>query len=196
MDMDKLTEKAQQAMVSAQETALRMNHQQVDGEHLHFALLTQEEGLIPRLINVMGINIDWLINDVENVLKKQPAVYGATASGLYATRRLNEILLHAGDEAKKFKDEYVGVEHIYLALLRERKTPSEEIFRRYGINRENFLSALEKVRSNQRITSRNPEETYEALARFGRDLVDMARKGKLDPVIGRDTEIRRVIRIL
>ena len=109
---------------------------------------------------------------------------------------MNEILLHAGDEAKKFKDEYVGVEHIYLALLRERNTPSEKVFRRHGINRENFLAALGKVRSNQRITSRNPEETYEALARFGRDLVDMARKGKIDPVIGRDSEIRRVIRIL
>ena len=148
MDMDKFTEKAQQALGTAQEIALRMQHQQVDGEHLHLALLTQEDGLIPRLINFMGINCDLLINDVENELKKQPAVYGTAASSLYATRRLNEILLHAGDEAGKFKDEYVGVEHIYLALLRERRTPSEEIFRRHGITREKFLAALEKVRSN------------------------------------------------
>jgi len=196
MDLDKFTEKAQEALGSAQETALRMNHQQVDGEHLHLALLTQEEGLIPRLMNFMGVNTRLLINDVEKELEKQPSVYGSTASNIYATRRLNEIFLHAGDEAAKFKDEYVGVEHLYLALIRERSTPSERIFRQHGINRENFLAALGKVRSNQRITSKNPEETYEALARFGSDLVDMARKGKLDPVIGRDSEIRRVIRIL
>jgi ATP-dependent Clp protease ATP-binding subunit ClpB len=196
MDMDKLTEKAQEALGTAQEIALRMKHQQVDGEHMHLALLMQEEGLIPRLLGFMGVNTGLMIDDIERELEKQPSVYGTAASSLYATRRLNEILLHAGDEAKKFKDEYVGVEHIYLALLRERNTPSEKIFRRHGINRENFLAALGKVRSNQRITSRNPEETYEALARFGRDLVDMARKGKIDPVIGRDSEIRRVIRIL
>ncbi len=196
MDMDKFTEKTQQALASAQEIALRMKHQQVDGEHLHLALLTQEEGLIPRLVSFMGINNELIIDDVEKELGKQPAVYGTAASNVYATRRLNEILLHAGDEAGKFRDEYVGVEHIYLTLLKERNTPSESVFKRYGINRENFLSALGKVRSNQRITSKNPEQTYEALARFGRDLVDMARKGKLDPVIGRDAEIRRVIRIL
>jgi ATP-dependent Clp protease ATP-binding subunit ClpB len=196
MDMDRFTDKAQEAIGTAQETALRMNHQQVDGEHLHLALLTQDEGLIPRLVSFMGLNTELLISDVKRELEKQPAVYGTAASSLYATRRLNEILLNAVDEAKKFKDEYTGVEHIYLALLKERNTPSSEIFKRHGINRENFLAALGKVRSNQRITSKNPEETYEALTRFGRDLVDMARKGKLDPVIGRDSEIRRVIRIL
>ncbi len=196
MDMEHFTQKAQEALGTAQEIALRMNHQQVDGEHLHLALLTQEDGLIPRLISFMGIDNGLMVSDVEKELEKQPAVYGSAVSNLYATRRLNEILLHAGDEAKKFKDEYVGVEHIYLALLRERNTASESVFKRHGINRESFLSALGKVRSNQRITSKNPEETYEALTRFGRDLVDMARKGKLDPVIGRDSEIRRVIRIL
>lgn len=196
MNLDKFTDKAQEALGNAQEIALRMQHQQVDGEHLHMALLTQEEGLIPRLISFMGINNDLLINDVQKELDKQPAVYGTATSNLYATRRLNEILLHAGDEADKFKDEYAGVEHIYIALLKERNTPSENVFKKHGINRENFLAALGKVRSNQRITSKNPEETYEALTRFGSDLVDLARKGKLDPVIGRDSEIRRVIRIL
>ncbi len=196
MDMERFTDKAQEAIGLAQETALRMNHQQVDGEHLHLALLTQEEGLIPRLISFMGLNTELVASDVKRELDKQPAVYGTAASNMYATRRLNEILLHAADEAEKFKDEYTGVEHIYLSLLKERNSPSSDIFRRHGINRENFLAALGKVRSNQRITSKNPEETYEALSRFGRDLVDMARKGKLDPVIGRDSEIRRVIRIL
>lgn len=196
MDMDRFTDKAQEAIGAAQEIALRMNHQQVDGEHLHMALLTQEEGLIPRLISFTGVDIGLLISDVQRELDKLPAVYGTGASGLYASRRLNSILLQASDEAGRFKDEYVGVEHIYMALLKERNTPSADIFRKNGINRENFLSALSKVRSNQRITSKNPEKTYEALTRFGRDLVDMARKGKLDPVIGRDSEIRRVIRIL
>lgn len=196
MNFDKLTDKAQESVGLSQEIAIRMNHQQVDGEHLHLALLTQEEGLIPRLISFMGENADLVTRDVERELEKVPAIYGAGASSVYASRRLNEIFLHAEDEAKKFKDEYVSVEHIYLALLKERNTASEAVFKRHNINRERFLSALEKVRSNQRITSKNPEGTYEALARFGRDLVDLARKGKLDPVIGRDSEIRRVIRIL
>lgn len=196
MNFDKLTEKVQEAIGAAQQTALRMNHQQVDGEHMHMALLEQEDGLIAKLITFMGGNPELVKKDVEKELEKIPAVYGAGTSSLYASRRFNEIIMHAEDEAKKFKDEYVSVEHIYLALLKERNTPSDAIFKRHGINREKFLSALGKVRSNQRITSKNPEETYEALTRFGRDLVDLARKGKLDPVIGRDSEIRRVIRIL
>lgn len=196
MDFDKFTEKAQQAISSAQETALRLSHQQVDGEHLLMALLDQEDGLIPRLITFMEDNPSLVARDVEAELGKLPSVYGSGAGSLYASRRFNEILVHAGDEAKKFKDEFTGVEHLYLALLRERNTPSDAVFRRHGITREKFLSALGKVRSNQRITSKNPEETYEALARFGRDLVEQARKGGLDPVIGRDSEIRRVVRIL
>jgi ATP-dependent Clp protease ATP-binding subunit ClpB len=196
MNIDKFTEKSQQAVTAAQEIALRLGHQQVDGEHIHLALLNQEDGLIPKLISVMGENADLITSSIENELEKLPKVFGNSISSLYATRRFNEILLHAGDEAGKFKDEYVGVEHIYLALLREKNTPSEHVFKRYNINRERFLSALSKVRSNQRITSRNPEETYDALKRFGRDLVELASKGKLDPVIGRDAEIRRVIRIL
>jgi ATP-dependent Clp protease ATP-binding subunit ClpB len=196
MDIDKFTEKSQQAVTAAQEIALRLGHQQVDGEHIHLALLNQEDGLIPKLISVMGENADLITSSIENELEKLPKVFGNSISSLYATRRFNEILLHAVDEAGKFKDEYVGVEHIYLALLREKNTPSEHVFKRHNINRERFLSALSKVRSNQRITSRNPEETYDALKRFGRDLVELASKGKLDPVIGRDAEIRRVIRIL
>lgn len=196
MNIERFTEKAQEAIGAAQEIAVRYGHQQIDGEHLHLALLNQDEGLIPRLISFMGENVELVKKDVEKELEKVPKVYGSGASNLYATRRLNEILIHAEDEAKKFMDEYVGVEHIYLALLRERSTPSDAIFKRHRINHERFLAALSKVRSNQRITSKNPEETYEALNRFGRDLVELAKKGKLDPVIGRDTEIRRVIRIL
>jgi len=196
MNIDKFTEKGQQIITAAQEIALKLGHQQVDGEHIHLALLNQEDGLIPKLIVVMGENADLITGSIEKELEKLPKVFGSSSSSLYATRRFNEILIYANDEAEKFKDEYVGVEHIYLALLREKNTPSEYVFKRYNINRERFLSALSRIRSNQRITSRNPEETYDALKKFGRDLVEFAGKGKLDPVIGRDAEIRRVIRII
>ncbi len=196
MNIDKFTEKAQAALSEAQDTAVRMGHQQVDGEHIHLALAAQEDGLIPKLIGYMGQDIRLYAKDIELVLEKLPKVYGSGASGLYATRRFNEILIHAEDEAKRFKDEYTSVEHIYMALLKEKNTPSQAIFRRFGITLENFMAALSKVRSNQRITSKNPEETYDALKRFGRDLVELAKSGKLDPVIGRDAEIRRAIRIL
>jgi ATP-dependent Clp protease ATP-binding subunit ClpB len=196
MNIDKFTEKAQQVVEVSQEIAVRKKHQQLDGEHVHFALFKQEDGLIPKLINYMGENVSLITKDIETELDRLPAVHGSSAATVYASRRFNEILLNAQDEAKKFKDEYTGVEHLYIALLKERGTPSEKIFTRYNINRERFLTALSKVRSSQRITSKNPEGTYQALERFGRDLVELARKGKTDPVIGRDAEIRRVIRIL
>ncbi len=143
----------------------------------------------------MGQNLELIKSDLEKELNKLPKVYGG-ASNVYASRRFNEIFLHAQDEIKKFKDDFAGVEHIFLALLKERGTPSETIFKRHNINVERFLQVLGKVRSNQRITNKNPENTYEALTRFGRDLVELAKTGKIDPVIGRESEIRRVIRIL
>ncbi len=196
MDIERFTEKAQSAISESQDIALKMGHQQVDGEHLHFALLTQEDGLIPKLIGYMGQDIGLFTNDIEAELKKLPKVYGSGASSMYATRRYNEIMVHSEEEAKRFKDEYTSVEHIYMALLKEKNTPSQSVFKRYGITLEKFMTALSKVRSNQRITSKNPEDTYDALKKYGRDLVEYARSGKLDPVIGRDSEIRRAIRIL
>ena len=196
MNIDKFTEKAQEVISSSQETAIRLGHQQVDGEHIHLAMLNQDDGLIPKLISYMGINTQVYKNDVEKELERLPKVYGSGATNMYATRRFNEILIRAEDEAKKFKDDYTGVEHMYIGLLKEKDTPSQVIFKRHGINLEKFMAALSKVRSNQRITSKNPEETYDALKRFGRDLVELARQGKVDPVIGRDAEIRRAIRIL
>lgn len=196
MNMDNFTEKVQAAISAAQDIAVRMGHQQVDGEHIHLALVTQEDGLIPKLIGYMGQDIRLYIKDVEAELEKIPKVYGSGATNMYATRRFSEILIHAQDEAKRFNDDYTSVEHIYMAMLKEKNSPSQVIFRRFGITLEKFMAALSKVRSNQRITSKNPEETYEALKRFGRDLVELARNGKLDPVIGRDAEIRRAIRIL
>ena len=196
MNFDKFTEKAQAAVATAQEIAVRMGHQQLDGEHIHLALASQQDGLIPRLLGYMGHDIELYGKDVEAELAKLPKIQGSAASAVYASRRFNEILIHAQDEAKRFKDEYTGAEHIFIALLKERNTPSQTVFKRYSITVENFMEALGKVRSNQRITSQNPEETYDSLKRFGRDLVELARQGKIDPVIGRDAEIRRAIRIL
>ncbi|MFZ5974857.1 MAG: ATP-dependent chaperone ClpB [Bacillota bacterium] len=196
MNFEKFTEKAQAAAISAQEIAIRMGHQELTGEHIHLALATQQDGLIPRLLGYMGHDIDLYAKDVEAELDKLPRIHGSAASAVYASRRFNELLIHAQDEAKRFKDEYTGAEHIFIALLKERNTLSQAIFRRYNITVENFMAALSKVRSNQRITSQNPEETYDSLKRFGRDLVELARQGKVDPVIGRDAEIRRAIRIL
>jgi ATP-dependent Clp protease ATP-binding subunit ClpB len=195
MDMDRLTEKAMAAVAAAQEAGLRLGHQQIDGEHLHYALASQQDGLIPKLLGYMGIDTAQYVKSVESELNKLPKVQGASAS-VYASRRFSELLVKAQDEAKRFKDEYTGVEHLYIALLKERGTPSAAIFKQYGITLDSFMAALTKVRGNQRVTSQNPEETYDSLTRFGRDLVEMAKQGKIDPVIGRDGEIRRAIRIL
>ncbi len=196
MNIDKFTEKSQLAIQEAQEIAIRMGNQEIDGEHLHYSLFHQQEGLIPRLINYMGINSELYNKDLQRELEKIPRVSGSGASNLYATRRFNELLLKSEDEAKAFHDEYVSVEHIYISLLKEKNTPSQVVFQRHNITLQRFLEALSKIRSNQRVQSKNPEDTYEALTKYGRDLVDMAKDGKLDPVIGRDEEIRRVIRIL
>jgi len=196
MEMDRFTEKALAALSSAQETAVRMGHQQADGEHIHYALSVQQDGLIPKLLGYMGKDTALYVKDLENELNKLPRIQGSSVSEVYATRRMSEILIRAQDEAKRFKDDYAGVEHLYLALLKERGTPSASMFKRHGITVENFMAALSKVRGGQRVTSQNPEGTYDSLNRFGRDLVELAKQGKIDPVIGRDAEIRRAIRIL
>ena len=195
MNFEKYTEKSRQAVSLSQEIAIKKENQQIEGEHLHLALLLQEEGLIPKLLQFMGENLSIITNDVEKEVEKFPKVYGHDSS-IFATRRFNKLLLDAEDISKKFKDEYVGVEHLYLSLLDERNTPSEKVFKSFNINRERFLEALTKIRGNQRITNQNPEENYDVLNKYGRDLVDLARKGKLDPVIGRDSEIRHTIQIL
>ena len=195
MNIEKYTQNAQGAIIDCQNIAVEEGHQQIDGEHLHLALLMQKDGLIPKLIKFMGINTGEVIGAVQQQIDKLPKVSGS-AESMYTTRRLQQILLNAEKKADKMKDEYVSVEHLYLALLDERNTPSAEIFKRYGITRDKFLEALNQVRGNQRVTSQNPEENYDALNKYGRDLVEMARDGKLDPVIGRDSEIRHTIQIL
>lgn len=195
MNIEKYTQNAQGAIIDCQNIAVEEGHQQIDGEHLHLALLMQKDGLIPKLLKFMNINTGEVIGAVQQQIDKLPKVSGS-AESMYTTRRLQQLLLNAEKKAEKMRDEYVSVEHLYLALLDERNTPSAEIFKRYGITKDKFLEALNQVRGNQRVTSQNPEENYDALNKYGRDLVEMARDGKLDPVIGRDSEIRHTIQIL
>ena len=195
MNMDKYTQNAQAAVAESQGIAAEFGQQQVDGEHLHLALLRQEEGLVPKLLTYMGLDVAVLEGEVRREIDRLPKVSGGGGQ-LYASQRLLRLLDAAEECAKQFKDEYVSVEHLYLALIDENGTPSARILGRYGVDREKFLQALTKVRGSQRVTSQNPEEGYEALTKYGRDLVEMARQGKLDPVIGRDSEIRHTIQIL
>ena len=195
MNIEKYTQNAQQAIMDCQNIAISEGHQMLDGEHLHLALMMQKDGLIPKLIKFMNLDPTSIIADLQEEMEKLPKVSGA-ADNMYSSRRLSQILMKAEKIADDFKDEYVSVEHLYLALLEERGTPSAKIFSKFGIDKNKFLEALSKVRGNQRVTSQNPEDNYDALNKYGRDLVEMAREGKLDPVIGRDAEIRHAIQIL
>ncbi len=196
MNIDKFTQRAQEALTSAQEQALKLGNQQIESEHLHYALLVQKEGLIGKLMSYLQKDAAAMEKELYTYLEGLPKVEGQSASNVYLSRKANQLIVSAKEQAEEFKDEYIGVEHLYLALLEERGTFSVKLLSRYDIQRENVLNALMKIRSNQRITSQNPEDTYEVLEKYGRDLVEMARKGKIDPVIGRDQEIRRAIRIL
>ncbi len=196
MNLERFTEKAQEAVVMSQQNAIRLDQQQVDAEHLALALVEQEDGLIPKLLWVLNVNPNDLAGEIRRELDRQPKVYGAAASNVYATRRFNQMLMNAEDKAKKLQDEYVSVEHLFMALMDERGGFISNLLKRCGVDSGSFLEALKKIRGNQRVTNQNPEMGYQALEKYGRDLVELARRGKLDPVIGRDSEIRRVIRIL
>ncbi|MDW7678711.1 MAG: Clp protease N-terminal domain-containing protein, partial [Bacillota bacterium] len=169
MQMEKLTHKSREAFEQAQEIAVRHAHQQIDGEHLHAALLMQENGLIPTILNEMDVNVRSLTDAVNNALDKLPGVRGGGVQ-LYATRRLNELLLKAEEYAKRYQDEYIAVEHLYLALISETETASARRLQQAGITEDRFLSALQKIRGGQRVTTENPEETYQVLQKYGRDL--------------------------
>ena len=199
MDFNKLTQKSQEAFTEAQNKAVSFGHVEVDCEHLLWSLLDQPDGLVPRLLQRMDIRPDMVKNEVTAELDRKPRVSGpgSEAGKIYVSQRLNRILVAAENEAKRLKDEYVSVEHLFMALLAEgEKVPSGRILKQAGINHERFLKTLTEVRGSQRVQSANPEATYEALEKYGRDLVKMARTDKLDPVIGRDEEVRRVIRVL
>ena len=199
MNLNQFTQKVQEALSEAQNVAIEHKHQQIDAEHLLMALLNLPEGLLPRFFQKMEIPVASFVQGLEDRLQNLPQVSGpgVQPGSIYVTPRLNQMLVRAQEEAKRLKDEYVSAEHILLALLEEGpKTPAGGLFQKFGLTKDRFLKALTEIRGKQRITSATPEGTYEPLKLYGRDLVELAQKGKLDPVIGRDTEIRRVIRIL
>ena len=193
MNIQKFTQKSVEAVNDCEKLAYEYGNQEIEQEHLLVALLRQEDGLILKLIEKMEIDKDHFINNAENHLAKRVKVSGGQ---IYIGQQLNKVLISAEDEAKQMGDEYVSVEHLFLSMLRYPNKALKEIFKEYGITRERFLQALSTVRGNQRVTSDNPEATYDTLEKYGYDMVERARDQKLDPVIGRDAEIRNTIRIL
>lgn len=199
MNIDRMTQKAQEAVKLAHGLAVRRKHQEVDGEHLLMALLEQEGGLVPGLLGKLGVALPQFKARLEGELDSRPRISGGSheAGKIYVTQRLNELLVSSADEAERLKDEYLSTEHMLLALCDEdNRTYAGRLLKEFEVSRKKVLAELKEIRGNQRVTSDNPEGAYEALKKYGNDLVDMARKGKLDPVIGRDAEIRSVVRIL
>ena len=194
MNISKFTQKSVEAVQNCEKLAYEYGNQQIDQEHLLVSLLKLDDSLILKLITKMGISGEQFTDEAEASLKKLPKVSGG--GQVYLTQDLNKVLIDAEDEAKAMGDEYVSVEHLFLCLLKEPNRAIKELFRTYGIDRNKFLQALSTVRGNQRVTSDNPEATYDTLNKYGSDLVEKARDQKMDPVIGRDAEIRNVIRIL
>ena len=195
MNIEKYTQKMQGAILDAQSIANSYGHQQLEIAHVHYAIISDSDGLIPKLLEAMNVDVNSLKADLKSDLEKLPKVSGSSAQ-LYMSSELNNVLTKAEKIASDFKDEYVSVEHLYLAILDSNNQEVSRSMTKYGINKDEFMKALTMVRGNQRVTSQNPEDTYDALNKYGTDLVDAARKGKLDPVIGRDLEIRRAIEIL
>ena len=193
MNAERFTEKAREAIAGAQKVAARMDHQSIDAEHLLLSLLDQEKGLTAAVLNKAGISVDALTIRLQREVEKFPKVGRVDTQNV--TARFSKVMGAAEDEAKKLKDEYVSVEHFLLAMTDD-KGAAGTILKEFGVSRDRLLRALQEVRGSQRVTSQNPEETYQALEKYGRDLTDFAKRGKLDPVIGRDEEIRRVVQIL
>ena len=194
MNISKFTQKSIEAVQDAEKLATDYGNQQITEEHFLLALMQQEEGLIPKLFQKMDIDVNYFTNDATMMVQNLPKVSGGGQQ--YVDRYLNDVLLHGEDEAKKMGDDYVSVEHLFLSLIQYPDDTIKEKFREFGITRDRFLQALSTVRGNQKVTSDNPEDTYDSLEKYGEDLVAKARDQKLDPIIGRDEEIRNVIRIL
>jgi ATP-dependent Clp protease ATP-binding subunit ClpB len=199
MNIDKMTLRVQQSLNEAQLTAVKYNHQQVDVIHLFSALVNQDDGLVPNIFEKMGVNLKGLKQEIHLQLDKMPKVLGEGAqnSGVYATRRIEEVLVKADSIAQDFKDSYISVEHVMIAIMDiDNKGIVGGILNKFSINKEQFMKVLSQVRGSQRVDTQDPEGTYDALAKYGTNLVELAKKHKLDPVIGRDEEIRRTVRIL
>lgn len=195
MNIEKYTQKMQGAILDSQNLATSYGHQQLEIAHVHYAIISDSDGLIPKLLEAMNVDVRALKADLEKNLEKIPKVSGGNGQ-VYMSPELNSVLIKAEKIAGDFKDDYVSVEHLYLAIIDSKNSEVNGILTKYGINKDDFMRALTMVRGNQRVTNQNPEDTYDALNKYGIDLVDAARKGKLDPVIGRDVEIRRAIEIL
>ena len=193
MNIQKFTQKSMEAVEGSQKLAYEYGNQEIEQEHLLYSLLTIEDSLILKLVEKMEIQKEHFLNRVEQALNKRSKVQGGQ---VYIGQYLNKVLISAEDEAKQLGDEYVSVEHLFLAMIHYPNKEIAQIWKEYGITRERFLQALSTVRGNQRVTSDNPEATYDSLEKYGQELVEKARNQKLDPVIGRDSEIRNVIRIL
>ena len=199
MDIEKMTVRVQKSLNDAYNIAVKNHNQQVDVIHLFSSLVNQEDGLIPNILEKMDISLKSLKSSINFELKKLPQIHGdgIDSQGVVASRKINEILIKSEEISKNFKDSYISVEHVMLAIIDMKSNTSiNNILNKYNINRDNFLKILSQVRGNQRVETKDPEGTYEALARYGTNLVELAKKHKLDPVIGRDEEIRRIIRIL
>ncbi|MBM4350285.1 MAG: ATP-dependent chaperone ClpB [Deltaproteobacteria bacterium] len=195
MQIDKFTLKAQEALQSAKGVAEQKNHQQIDVEHLLYALLMQKEGIVIPIIQKLGANPNLITSQLEEELNRIPRVTGGTGQ-VYLSNRLNEILNGAWKEAERLTDEYLSTEHLLIAIADERGGASSQILQRNGVTKDAIFRVLQEIRGSHRVTDQNPEEKYQALKRYSRDLTEEARKGKLDPVIGRDDEIRRVVQVL
>lgn len=193
MNINKFTQSSMAAVQGCEKIAMEYGNQEIEQEHLLYALLTVDDSLILKLFEKMGITKEAAINRVEEAIRKRPKVQGGQ---MFIGKDLNNVLIYAEDEAKQMGDEYVSVEHLLLSMIKHANKEIKQIFREFGINRDSFLQVLSSVRGNQRVTSDNPEATYDTLNKYGQDLVERAREQKLDPVIGRDEEIRNVIRIL
>ena len=193
MNINKFTQKSVEAVQGCEKIASEYGNQEIEQEHLLYSLLTMEDSLLLKLLEKMEINQQYFVNKVEEMIEKRPKVQGGQP---YIGQYLNKVLISAEDEMKVFGDEYVSVEHLFLAMIKYPSKTIKELFREFGITRERFLQALSTIRGNQRVTSDNPEATYDTLEKYGQDLVEKAKDQKLDPVIGRDNEIRNVIRIL
>ena len=186
MNISKFTQKSLEAVQNTEKLAYEYGNQQIDQEHLLYSLLTVEDSLIFKLITKMGISGDQFRDEVQQAIGKLPKVSGGQ---VYFSNDANKVLVNAEDEAKAMGDEYVSVEHLFLAMLKQPNKAVKELFRLYGITKESFLQALSTVRGNQRVVSDNPEATYDTLNKYGYDLVERARDQKLDPVIGRDLSL-------
>ncbi|HPP74999.1 MAG TPA: Clp protease N-terminal domain-containing protein, partial [Armatimonadota bacterium] len=195
MRLDKFTIKAQEAVLEAQHLAEEKNHQQIEVEHLLLALLRQDGGVVAPVLQKLGVRPQLVANQVEEEINRLPQVSGAVTGGAYISPGLKSVLDNAWEEAQRLKDEYLSTEHLLIAIAATTGAAGR-ILKSHGVTKDDIYKALAEVRGGQRVTDQNPEEKYQALERYGRDLTKLASEGKLDPVIGRDDEIRRVVQVL